>query len=171
LAYIIYQIAPEVLKDFITNELQFEKTSSIISAGCLYLNVCLVAPIVEEITYRGIIFNRLLTRWGFRVGIYASSFVFAVQHSEMVHAFVFGILMSLLYFKTNNIMVPIIFHIINNSLVTIIEFITDNGDELNISNQDLFIGVVLFLPSLIYLVRYIKQNWPRENTKIVIVDH
>lgn len=170
LGYIVYQIAPGFLKDYITDEMEFEKTSSMLSAVCLYLNVCIVAPIVEEIMFRGIIFNRLMIRWGLKVGIYTSSVVFAIPHFEMVHAFIFGILMSLLYLKTNNIMVPIIFHIINNTLATMSDLITGSGNDYNFYDLDLFIGVVLFVPSVIYLVKYIKQNWPRENVKAITVD-
>lgn len=176
LSYIIYQNDPEFFKKLVTEVLSTHKTSSSLSAICFNLNVSIIGPIVEEIMFRGIILNRLSKRWGFNVGIIISSLLFGIQHLEMaiIGAFLWGIVMSLLYLKTNNIMIPITLHIINNSLVTIIttqmpasEFDLNN---LIISNNDLIIGVSLFLPSLFYIVRYIKQNWPSKTIEVAIVD-
>jgi len=176
LGYIIYQNAPELFKELVTETLSSYKTSSNLSAVCLYLNVSLIGPIVEEIMFRGIILNRLTKRWGFNVGIIVSSLLFAIQHLEMaiIGAFLWGIIMSLLYIKTNNIMIPITLHIINNSLATIIGLlmpVNDNNiSDLTLSSNDLIIGVSLFLPSLFYIVQYIKQNWPPKTIQVTIVD-
>ena len=176
LGYIIYQNDPELFKKLVNETLSSYKTSSNLSAVCLYLNVSLIGPIVEEIMFRGIILNRLSKRWGYNVGIIVSSLLFAIQHLEMaiIGAFLWGIIMSLLYLKTNNIMIPITVHIINNSLVTIITLLMPSSEidvsDFIISNNDLIIGVSLFLPSLFYIVRYIKQNWPSKTIDVAIID-
>jgi len=78
------------------------------------------ASIAEEIMFRG-----LLTK---KVGIWASSFLFAISHAgygsltEMVGAFVLGAILAKQFIKTNNIWNVIITHLLYNLIVVSIIF-------------------------------------------------
>lgn len=66
-----------------------------------------VAPVVEELVFRGVLLTRWAAKWGPTVGILLSSFVFGIGHDvDFVGAFTFGIVMSLLYMSTRTLLIP-----------------------------------------------------------------
>ena len=81
------------------------------------------APIVEELVFRGVLFNRLKIRTGIIPAMLISSFIFAIGHDfgGIISAFLFGICMCILYLKTDNILIPMSVHFINNVVATILE--------------------------------------------------
>jgi uncharacterized protein len=85
------------------------------------LSLCVAAPVLEEITFRGIILPRWSHRWGIAAGMIASSAVFALPHIDPVGAFVFGLAMCALYLKTQSLVLPILCHGAHNLAVWLIE--------------------------------------------------
>lgn len=81
------------------------------------------APLLEELIFRGVLLNRLKIRIGIIPSILITSILFAIGHDTggMLSAFVFGICMCILYLKTDNILVPMAVHFINNLFAVIIE--------------------------------------------------
>ncbi|WP_051544925.1 CPBP family intramembrane glutamic endopeptidase [Butyrivibrio sp. MC2021] len=80
----------------------------------LFLLYCVFTPIVEEIVFRFIIYNSLLM-WlkDALMAIIISSALFGVYHMNPVqgfYAFFMGLLICFLYYKSDNIFVPIIAH-------------------------------------------------------------
>lgn len=73
-----------------------------------------LAPVLEEIVFRGILMQRWSHRWGTRTGVIASSALFAVMHGEWLGHFLFGVAMSALYLRTRKLWVPIAAHALNN---------------------------------------------------------
>jgi hypothetical protein len=76
----------------------------------------LIAPLAEEICFRGILYN-YFRRWGIVAALLASTLIFVVLHS--VHGFpltqlVGGILFALSYEFSGNLMVPITLHAAGN---------------------------------------------------------
>ncbi len=76
----------------------------------------LVAPLAEEICFRGVLYN-YFRRWGVITALIASTLLFVVLHS--VHGFpltqlVGGILFALSYEYSGNLMVPITIHASGN---------------------------------------------------------
>ena len=116
------------------------------------------APIIEEIIFRGIIFNRLKIRIGITSAIIISSFIFAIGHGfgGITSAFLFGICMCILYLKTDNILIPMSVHFLNNLIATI----------LTITQADIIVSelpwiIPFFIISLIgsiFLIKYIIQE-------------
>jgi len=83
----------------------------------LMLGGVLLAPVLEELLFRGILMQRWSYRWGTRTGVLASSAAFAVLHGEWLGHFVFGVAMSLLYLRTRKLWLPIAAHALNNFAV------------------------------------------------------
>ncbi|NOY74593.1 MAG: CPBP family intramembrane metalloprotease [Kiritimatiellaeota bacterium] len=78
-----------------------------------------VAPIVEEIVFRGVIFNYLARRWGVLGALFATSFIFAVFHLNAVSflvLFSLGIVLQTLYVKTKSIFSCMLFHSAHNAI-------------------------------------------------------
>lgn len=97
-----------------------------VDSGINFLDIILslfYAPIFEELIFRGIIFNRLKIRIGIIPAMLISSFVFGIGHSfvGIISAFIFGICMCILYLKTDNILVPISVHFLNNFTAVILD--------------------------------------------------
>lgn len=77
------------------------------------LQVCVIAPIIEEILTRGFILGGLKNTYGVIGALFISALFFAILHFNMVQtlsAFVCGIILGLLYIKTNSIPCCIIAH-------------------------------------------------------------
>lgn len=140
-----------------------------------HLCVCFTGPIVEEVVFRGIVLNRLSKKVGINKAIIISSLLFGVVHGPVkcFDAFIFGIICSLIYLRSNNLMNTIVLHVLHNSFGAILmptlngwNFTSDETSETEVNIDEstiflylLYIGLVLLLPSTIYLVRFIKNNW------------
>lgn len=83
------------------------------------LSSVILAPVVEELLFRGVLFNRLNEKMSLILAMLISSLLFGLFHGLGVAQFVFGLCMCVVYLKTRNIMVPIIIHIMNNLFAVI----------------------------------------------------
>lgn len=133
------------------------------------ISVVILAPILEEIVFRRVIFKRLNIRFSFIVSAIISSLVFGVGHEFLgiIGAIVFGVACCVLYVKYNNILIPITVHFINNLLAAITEVPsyfngTMNDSITSISNFDikfwLIAGIILTFITLIIFIRFIITN-------------
>lgn len=81
------------------------------------LNWCslvLLAPLTEEILFRGFLLRRWSEKWGVTGGIALSSALFGILHPDPVGAALFGVGMCLLYLHTRSLWVPVLAHAIYN---------------------------------------------------------
>ncbi len=96
-----------------------------------FLKVAIIAPIVEELIFRGMILNGFRRNYNGFVAVFMSALLFSLFHLnpwQMPSTFVLGLLVGWLILRTNNIFVAIIGHSINNAWVLItVTF----WDELN----------------------------------------
>ncbi|MDX1485140.1 MAG: CPBP family intramembrane glutamic endopeptidase [Alphaproteobacteria bacterium] len=79
-----------------------------------------IAPIVEETIFRGFLLNRWWWYYGMWRGAVFSSVLFALLHMDFAGAFVFGMVLSLIYVKTKSLIGPIIVHVSNNGLLVLL---------------------------------------------------
>ncbi len=80
--------------------------------------VVLAAPILEELIFRGIILNGLLSNHSPVKAIIISSVLFGVVHLnpwQFISAFLIGIFSGWVYYKTKNLSLSILIHFINNT--------------------------------------------------------
>ena len=83
------------------------------------LTLVILAPIVEEFVFRGVFLTRFAAKTSMWGGILISSLMFGVLHLDFVGAFLFGIIASLLYLRTGNLLLPILLHMLNNTLAAL----------------------------------------------------
>ena len=116
------------------------------------------APILEELIFRGILFNRLKIRVGIVPAMILSSFLFAIGHDfgGMTSAFLFGICMCILYLKTDNIFITMSVHFLNNLLATFLEVV--NSDALFVHPPGLFILAIAVTIATVLLIKYIFEE-------------
>ncbi len=86
-------------------------------------NATILAPILEEIIFRAGLLKNLMSKYSTTSSVIVSSIVFSLIHFQLEvfgALFVISLLISRLYIKTGTIIAPILFHIINNSIKTIL---------------------------------------------------
>ena len=157
-----------------------------------YLAVGILAPLAEEMVFRGALLRTLLTlferptvlfqsmpRW-MRVWlpILLSALVFGSIHGNLaqgIHAMLIGVLLGWLYWRSGSIVPGLVFHWVNNSVayacVRIWPGLTDvslldlcGGSYLRVL---LYVGfsLMVFLPALYQLHLRMKKNYLRESIK------
>lgn len=106
------------LPDIMKNEF-----AAILSSPWGYLTICIFAPVVEEVIFRGAVLRALMERTaekkGFWVPVLISAVLFAVVHinpAQMPHAFLLGILLGWMYARTESIIPGIVVHWVNNTV-------------------------------------------------------
>lgn len=85
-----------------------------------FMKVAIVAPIVEELIFRGLILQGFRRNYNGFVAVFMSALLFALFHLnpwQFPATFLLGLLLGWLVIRTNSIIVAIIGHSINNTLV------------------------------------------------------
>ncbi|MDC3418600.1 CPBP family intramembrane glutamic endopeptidase [Aquibacillus salsiterrae] len=111
--------------------------------------VTIIAPILEEIIFRKIIFGSIYKRTNLIIGALGSAFIFALVHNDFAHILTYtamGLVFAYLYVKTKRIIVPIITHMAMNSITVLAQYNTDPEemekmlDKVNQLQQMIFFG-------------------------------
>ena len=87
-----------------------EMVRSLLVAGML-------APLTEELVFRGMLYRAWEARWGWLASMLATSAVFAAYHPNWVPTFIAGVLYVCLYRRTGSIWAPIMVHSAFNVLI------------------------------------------------------
>lgn len=128
-----------------------------------YLVIGLLAPLAEELVFRGAILRALL-QWKRNpwIGIVISALLFALIHMnpvQMPHAFLIGILLGWMYYRTDSIIPGIVYHWVNNTVayvmynlypdpdMTLLDLFGNQRTEL----MALGFSLCIFLPALYQL--------------------
>jgi uncharacterized protein len=93
--------------------------------------VSIIAPILEEIIFRKIIFGSIYKRTNFIIAALASALIFALVHNDFSHTLTYmamGIVFAFLYVKTKRIIVPIIAHMSMNTITVIAQLQLDQQE-------------------------------------------
>ena len=129
-----------------------------------YFVIGLSGPLVEELVFRGAILRALL-RWRSNpwIGIVISAVFFSLSHmnpAQMPHAFLIGILLGWMYYRTDSIVPGVVYHWVNNTVAYVFSVFYQNPDmeliELFEGNQRSELLAVLFslcilIPSIVQL--------------------
>ncbi len=102
------------------------ETDSFYMLSILFFTSCVVAPVTEEIIFRGVVYPALRERFGVRASMILSSAIFALMHNEIfvcASLFAFGILLACLFEKHQNLWLPIVVHFFNNFFANVAVFI------------------------------------------------
>ena len=126
------------------------------------LTVVLVAPVIEELFFRGILLNRWATKWGFKVGMLASTAAFALLHPDIMGSFVFGLSMCIFYWSTRSLFAPILIHSINNA-TSLVLYELMAGGPVRYSVEDLrsniWTSLICFLVGLPVVAVVVRRHW------------
>lgn len=136
-----------------------------------FLALAILAPVAEELVFRGAVLHELLksfkNHW---VAIAISALLFMLVHmnpAQMPHAFIIGLLLGWLFYRTNSVLPGMLFHVVNNAVAYILERLYPSAD--NATMQEMFGGneravalavafsLLILLPSLFQLHARMKR--------------
>ncbi|MBR5686570.1 MAG: CPBP family intramembrane metalloprotease [Prevotella sp.] len=98
-----------------------------------YLSICIFAPLVEEVVFRGAILRALLQSYRPWIAIVVSALFFAAAHfnlAQMPHALLMGILLGWMYWRTGSIIPGILLHWVNNTVAYVLSNIYPGMNDL-----------------------------------------
>lgn len=150
------------LAEFLSNYFPFIKNSlesliehnSIFNGGPIlaFISVVILAPIVEELIFRGIIFNEVAKYKGGAFPVIISALLFGLAHGEpvqIVYAFIGGLVLGFVYSKTHSLPIVMFLHMLNNLLATF-------PDSLStIINT---VQILCIIPMIYFLIKLYKKN-------------
>lgn len=126
--------------------------------------IAIFAPILEEFIYRGYSIYKLKKVFSTKATVLISALIFAAAHGNLYQggfAFFAGLILALVYIKTDSIGLSIILHMYNNLLAVIFT-------SFNIPD---YIQIIYFVISAIALItlpylykRFLKYNIPTKNS-------
>ena len=132
----------------------YGEASSGIDSGTFVgvISVAIVAPIVEEVIFRGLTMTRLSRAMPGWLAVLVSAAVFGACHGELVwfcYAFVLGMFFAFIDLRTGSILPSVLGHITFNAIGQVMTFIpeTEEGTEVVIALGVLFLAAIV-LPIL-----------------------
>ena len=135
----------------------------------------ILAPLIEEIFFRGFLFYRIKSKIGLKSGIIISSLIFALLHFDLniIGRVIFAMLAAILCLETNNLINSIVLHIINNLTVFIIYFLSSQSLFTSVTQNEITILVIIafvsILISIIVSVIYIKNKFIKLKNKEITI--
>ena len=139
-----------------------------------FLVTAIFAPFFEEWLCRGMVLRGLLTKMKPAWAIVVSALFFALIHFnpwQALNAFIIGVVMGVLYYRTGSLLLTMLIHFVNNGLAVIVSnipAIQDNGDFwIEIFSPGAYVAVyilgVIALCTTLYLVCRIPLKQERGN--------
>lgn len=86
----------------------------------IFIFSAIVAPIVEEIAFRRVVFTFMARIFGSTPSIILTSFIFALMHGgiiQLLPLFILSLALQYLYIKNNSLYPAILLHCIHNSII------------------------------------------------------
>jgi len=133
------------------------------------ISLCVIAPLLEETTFRCVFLHRWAERWGLLPAMMLSSFLFALIHSDPMGAFAFAVAMCVIYIKSKSLWLPVTCHGVYNAAVWLVAL----GYDLYIKPEGVYtladfqaewpIGLGLSLVCLLWLAIYFHIRQPTQH--------
>lgn len=121
---ILYSFLPELseLSNSESYELMYKNSNPITE----FINISLVTGILEEVVFRGLIYNTIKKATSVKIAIFLSAVIFGAAHMNIEQFFytsLLGVLMAMVYEKYNTIIAPIIIHATFNGTNYLLEYL------------------------------------------------
>lgn len=126
----------------------------------------ILAPIAEEILYRGILLRGMLKmRWYPWIAIPMSALLFSIMHGttyQTIDIFPFGIIVGWLYWRTKSLYPGIFMHIVNNAIAFGLMQLPESSDD-DTEEVSMIVFIIMFAISIALIAYGI--NWYRKKTQ------
>lgn len=138
--------------------------------GWAILSAVVAAPILEEVLFRGLIFESCRERFGRGAAVLISALLFGLIHVipvQVINAFVVGLILGYVYLKTNSLLSVIILHGVNNAIAYATMALL--GADANVTLKEMMssswlywiiyaLSAALFIFAMLRLYRTLRDN-------------
>ena len=137
--------------------------------GWAILSVVVCAPILEEILFRGLIFESCRERFGSGVAVLVSALLFGLVHGvpvQIINAFVVGLIFGYIYLRTGSLLSVILLHVVNNGIAYIsLAFFGDAADTTlrDLIGPDWLYWTVYGLSTVVFAYAMVRLVLTRRN--------
>jgi len=135
-----------------------------------FMKVVIMAPLIEELIFRGVIMHGLMRNYSKFTAVWVSALMFALFHLnpwQFPATFILGLLLGLVMLRTRNIYLCILGHAINNGLVLIsIQFwseIQKNAFTQSPKSNQLIISTLVAAITLTLIFLLTRRRPPKTN--------
>ena len=107
-----------------------------------FLQIAIFAPFFEEVLFRGIILRGFLANYKPTKAIFLSALFFGLIHMngpQFVNAFLIGLFLGIVYYRTRSLLLCIAVHAMNNSIGFL-----DDSDKFQPGITGFLIGIAVF---------------------------
>lgn len=132
-----------------------------------FVSLVILAPLLEELLFRGYLLHRWTKKWGLPTGVLLSSAVFGAIHPDPLAIAVIGTGFAALYLKTQSLWAPIVAHAFYNLIVWVWDFfgVVSEGldyytyaiDQLR---DDWWFGAIALVIVVLLIDRLLRRNKP-----------
>lgn len=145
-------------------------SNALFSPGVIQTTICVgfLAPIFEEVLYRGILYGALRKRFSYVASALISSFLFGALHMNLIqfiYAASMGYIFAYFYERTRKILFPILAHIFANCISILVTY---TGFSNWIFSQPLFSLLLALLEGfigIVFLIWFDKNQNSKKNIK------
>lgn len=112
------------------------------------ISTVLLGPIIEELLFRGIIYNNLKLKYSIKKSMIITTILFSLSHFtliQIIYTLIFGMFLNKIYERYQNIKYVIILHMVSNLVTTLI--------SLFIIKDYLILNIILLIVSILYLLK------------------
>lgn len=88
------------------------------------ISAIVIAPLVEEFLFRGLLLHRLSYKYGPKEGLILSSVIFGLMHGLNLSVMFTGFVLGWYYIRTESLWVSIGLHMMHNTLVVLLALLT-----------------------------------------------
>ena len=143
-------------------------TLSVLATYILLFYGIFIAPIHEEILFRGVIFHYMQKGCPFLIANILQAALFGLLHMNIVqgtYAFLIGLLLGYIYKRSRNLTATIIIHLVFNIIGSfpILKMLPENNLSLNLTAA--FVGLVVVTLGCVLYNYYIKERDLKLNFK------
>lgn len=139
----------EELTEMFGEQVDFDEIKSVSEFIWLFISLCIVAPFLEEILFRGV-FMKILEPYGAAASIFISAFGFALVHFSVpafIVIFFVGIVMGFIRLYSGSIFPGILFHSLFNLQSLMLIVIEKDMDSILLP-----IGIINIVSALLFPV-------------------
>lgn len=127
------------------------------------ISIGILAPIMEEFIFRGMILNLFSKNMNIKLAILFQAIIFSLYHMNLVQmlpTFVLGLITGTIVYYSNSLTSGIIIHVVNNILAIVLS--RSLPSDFNIS---ILISVIIILVSST-LILYLLKIFPKTNSTL-----
>ena len=127
------------------------------NGGWSVLMLAVLAPVMEEVLFRGILLESVREKYSSGRAIVVSALMFGVIHiipQQVVNAFVIGLILGFIYVRTDSLWPVIIIHALNNAMAYVIMQWSDGANITvrSLIENDTIYAVVYGVALVVFVV-------------------